>query len=160
MIDLLPPTTGRLFTVGRLDMSSEGLILLTNDGEFANQLTHPRYGVEKTYRVMVAGNPTQQDMNKLKDGVYLSDGKARVSGIRVKGRHKKSTILEMVLDEGKNREIRRVLEHLGWPVNRLIRVSFGPFQLGNLKVREVDAVRPRVLKDALGKVARQFLKMS
>ncbi len=154
VIDLLPATSGRLFTVGRLDMNSEGLILLTNDGELANQLTHPRYGVQKTYRVLVAGRPKPEDIAKLQEGVYLSDGLARVSGIRIKGRHKQATILEMVLDEGKNREIRRVLARVGHKVLQLVRIAVGPIRLGDmppgayrrLTREEVDSLRGVVRK--------------
>ena len=130
--DLVPPGAGRLFNVGRLDMSSEGLILLTNDGQLANQLTHPRYGVEKTYHVEVAGHPERTVLAKLRDGVYLAEGLARVVGIRIKSRRKNSTILEMVLDEGRNREIRRVLARVGHKVLRLIRIAIGPVRLGEM----------------------------
>ncbi|NQU21103.1 MAG: rRNA pseudouridine synthase [Candidatus Nealsonbacteria bacterium] len=132
VIDLIPSQKARLFTVGRLDFHSEGLILVTNDGELANRLTHPRYGVEKTYRVQVAGRPTREILAKLRQGVRLAEGFARVEGVRVKSRHKESAILEMVLREGRNREIRRVLARVGHKVLRLVRVAVGPVKLGNL----------------------------
>jgi len=130
--DLVPKSAGRLFNVGRLDMSSEGLILLTNDGELANRLTHPRYGVTKTYLVEVAGHPKREELSKLRDGVYLAEGIARVVGVRIKNRRKNSTILEMILSEGRNREIRRVLARIGHKVLRLVRVAIGPVRLGNM----------------------------
>ena len=131
VIDLVP-TDARLFAVGRLDRSSEGLILLTNDGEFANRLTHPRYGVEKTYLVRVAGEPGESELNKLRRGVYLSDGVCRVQRIVVKGKHKQSTDMIIVLNEGRNREIRRILARVGHKVLKLRRVGIGRLKLGDL----------------------------
>ena len=132
VIDLVPEAEQRLFTVGRLDLNSEGLIILTNDGELANRLTHPRYGVQKTYRVLVAGHPDRDVTARLRQGVHLSDGLAKVTGVRIKRRQKQSTILEMVLDEGRNREIRRVLANVGHKVLLLVRIAVGPVKLGNL----------------------------
>ena len=131
VIDLVP-TDARLFAVGRLDRSSEGLILLTNDGEFANRLTHPRYGVEKTYLVRVAGEPGEEKLNKLRRGIHLSDGVCRVQRIIIKGRHKQSTDMIMVLNEGRNREIRRILARVGHKVLKLRRVGIGQLKLGDL----------------------------
>ena len=139
VIDLLPPSDNRLFTIGRLDMNSEGLILVTNDGELANRLTHPRYGVEKTYRVTVAGVPGREVLSQLRKGVHLAEGIARVSEIRIKSRHKESAVLEMVLREGRNREIRRVLAKMGHKVMRLTRTAVGPIRLAKLPL---GAVRP------------------
>ena len=132
VVDLVPAAGARLFTIGRLDVSSEGLILVTNDGELANLLTHPRYGVRKTYRVMVAGRPTAEVLARLRRGVRLAEGLARVDQLRVKSRHKESTIMEMVLREGRNREIRRVLARVGHKVLRLVRTAVGPVKLGTL----------------------------
>lgn len=131
-VDLVPESRERLFTVGRLDLNSEGLLLLTNDGELANRLTHPRYGVSKTYRVLVAGNPTREVLSQLKRGVHLAEGVARITGVTIKRRYKKSTVLEMVLQEGRNREIRRSLAGVGHKVMRLVRIATGPIRLGNL----------------------------
>ncbi len=132
VIDLLPPDLGRVFNVGRLDMSSDGLILLTNDGELANQLTHPKHGVEKVYHVQVAGFPTPEVLAELKKGVYLAEGKAHFEHVKIKSRRKKSTVLEVVLDEGRNREIRRLLARVGHKVQKLTRVAVGPVKLGEL----------------------------
>ncbi len=132
VLDLLPAGNLRLFTIGRLDLHSEGLILVTNDGELANRLTHPRYGVRKTYRVQVAGRPSREVLLKLQRGMHLAEGVARVEEIRVLSHHKESSLLEMVLCEGHNREIRRILARLGHKVLRLIRVAVGPVRLGNL----------------------------
>ena len=126
----------RLFPVGRLDRTSEGLILVTNDGELSNRLTHPRYGVSKTYRAEVLGRPTVPQLEQLRRGVHLADGIARVTSIDVKKRLKKSTVLEIVLQEGKNREIRRILARIGHKVLRLKRVAFGSLQLARLPLGE------------------------
>ncbi len=132
VVDLVPAGGIRLFTIGRLDLSSEGLILLTNDGQLANRLTHPRYGVRKTYRVQVVGRPNSDVLIKLRRGVHLAESLARVEDVRIKSHHKESTILEIVLREGQNREIRRVLARLGHKVLRLVRIAVGPVRLGNL----------------------------
>jgi 23S rRNA pseudouridine2605 synthase len=137
VIDLVPLRDARLFTIGRLDLHSEGLILVTNDGELANRLTHPRYGVAKTYRVVVAGIPTRDVVQKLEHGIRLSDGLARAERVELKSRHKESATLEMVLREGKNREIRRILARVGHKVLRLTRTAVGPVRLGTLPLGEV-----------------------
>ncbi len=130
--DLLPPDVGRVFNVGRLDIASEGLILVTNDGELANQLTHPKHGVEKTYEVQVAGRLDVDVLKQLHKGVHLAEGFVQVLHVRIKSRRKNGTILEMVLDEGRNREIRRLLAKVGHRVQRLKRVAVGPVRLGEM----------------------------
>jgi 23S rRNA pseudouridine2605 synthase len=140
--DMVPPELGRLFPVGRLDMSSEGLILLTNDGELANQLTHPRYGIEKMYHVQVAGQIQQETLDELEKGVYLAEGVAKVVGVSIKSHHKNSTILEMILDEGRNREIRRLLARVGHKVQRLTRVAMGPIKIGDVPPGAYRLLRP------------------
>ncbi|MDR2932151.1 MAG: rRNA pseudouridine synthase, partial [Oscillospiraceae bacterium] len=131
-IDLVPPSLGRLFLVGRLDMDSEGLILLTNDGALSERLTHPKYSVPKVYRVQVAGELSLDDIAQLKNGVYLSDGFAKAENAVIKGRHKQSTIVDITLTEGMNREVRRLLAKLGHKVMVLIRTSVGPVKLGKM----------------------------
>jgi 23S rRNA pseudouridine2605 synthase len=132
VVDLLPPTKERLFTVGRLDLSSEGLLLVTNDGELANRLTHPRYGVEKTYQALVAGKPGPEVLESLRRGVHLAEGVARVVSVKIRKEIKQSTLLEIVLAEGRNREIRRILAKVGHKVLRLKRVAVGPLRLKDL----------------------------
>jgi 23S rRNA pseudouridine2605 synthase len=131
VIDLVP-TEERVFAVGRLDRSSEGLILVTNDGEFANRVTHPRYGVEKTYLVRVAGAPDQRQLARLKKGVHLAEGYARAQSISVKKKHGQSTEMVIVLNEGRNREIRRILARVGHKVLTLKRIAVGPIKLSDL----------------------------
>ena len=131
-IELIPPSFGRLFLIGRLDKDSEGLILLTNDGALSEHLTHPKYAVPKIYRVQVAGELTESGVQQLREGVYLAEGLAKVENVVIKGRHKQSTILEMTLTEGMNREIRRLLARLGHKVMTLIRIAVGPVRLGKM----------------------------
>jgi len=148
-LDLIPHVNQRVYTVGRLDEGSEGLLLLTNDGDLAQALTHPRYGVEKTYQVLVAGKPSRQDLQKLLDGVWLSDGKVQAKNVRRLKPQGDSTWLRVVLAEGKNREIRRMLAKLGHKVMRLKRVSVGPVHLDRLpkgksrklSLPEIEALR-------------------
>jgi len=140
-VDLLPHVEQRVFAVGRLDESSEGLLLMTNDGDLAMPLMHPRYGVPKTYFVLVAGRPTPDDFQKLLDGVWLSDGKVRAKSVRRVKPQGNSTWLRVVLTEGKNREIRRMLAKLGHKVMRLKRIAIGPIRLDKLpkgKARRVS----------------------
>lgn len=133
VIDLMLHVPERVYTVGRLDEASEGLMLLTNDGELAQRLTHPRFGIEKTYHVQVAGSPSWSDLHQLQKGIWLSAGRARARRARRIGKRGQSTFLEIVLAEGKNREIRRLLAKLGHKVMRLKRVAIGPVRLSHLK---------------------------
>jgi 23S rRNA pseudouridine2605 synthase len=119
--------------VGRLDEDSEGLLLLTNDGELANRLMHPRFGVEKTYHVQVAGHPSPEDVQQLLKGVWLSDGHVRARRVKRLKSQGESTWLEIVLSEGKNREIRRMLAKLGHKVMVLRRIAIGPVRLDRLR---------------------------
>ena len=131
VVDLVPGDK-RLFAIGRLDRMSEGLILVTNDGELANLLAHPRYGVEKKYHVQVAGVPGPEVLESLRRGVRLAEGSVHAKRVDIRSQHKGSAVLEMVLDEGKNREIRRMLARLGHKVHQLKRVAVGPLSLGSL----------------------------
>ncbi|ODS32502.1 MAG: putative pseudouridine synthase [Candidatus Scalindua rubra] len=128
-IDLLSHIEQRIYTVGRLDKDSEGLIILTNDGELANLLSHPRYGIEKTYSVEVKGRITNESVRVLKRGIWISDGKALPARVRVIHRRYKSSTLELVLKEGKNREIRRILARVDHPVVSLKRVKIGHLKM-------------------------------
>src|SRR5262245_23044966 len=132
----LAPTHERLFTIGRLDKSSGGLILATNDGRLTDLLTHPRYGVEKTYLAEVAGVPTREAIERLQRGVHLAEGYAHAKRITVRRAHRHSATLEIVLDEGRNREVRRLLARIGHKVMKLTRVAIGPLRLANLQSGE------------------------
>jgi 23S rRNA pseudouridine2605 synthase len=147
VIDLVPPQANRCFTIGRLDLGSEGLILVTNDGDMANRLTHPRYGVPKTYLVQVAGKPELEVIEKLKRGVHLAEGYVKCEDIHVKSQHKESTWLEIVLKEGMNREIRRLMARVGHKVMRLVRISVGPIKLGKLAPGAVRPLAPHEVEE-------------
>ena len=132
-VDLIPSKGARLFTVGRFDEHSRGMLLVTNDGELAHRLAHPRFQVERRYEVQVAGRPTRETLESLTRGLYFTDGHFRVRGIRQRKVQKNSTFLEIVLSEGRNREIRRLFARVGHKVLKLTRVGFGPLRLGHLK---------------------------
>lgn len=132
VVDILPEIPQRVYTVGRLDEMSTGLILLTNDGELANKLAHPKFGVEKLYRAVVAGTPDREVLTKLTEGVWLAEGKVRARRVKIVGKKGQATILEMVLAEGKNREVRRMLAKLGHKVMSLTRIAVGPITLKGL----------------------------
>jgi 23S rRNA pseudouridine2605 synthase len=153
-IDLVPHVRQRVYTVGRLDEESEGLLLLTNDGELAHRLMHPRFGVDKTYLVQVAGSPSHEDIEQLLKGVYLSEGHVRARNVRRLRRQGDSTWLRIVLTEGKNREIRRMLAKLGHKVMRLRRQAIGPLELGHLGAGKSRPLRPAELKSLQRIVAR------
>jgi 23S rRNA pseudouridine2605 synthase len=131
VVDMVP-NQSRLFPVGRLDASSTGLILLTNDGELSQRLTHPRHGVPKRYAVTVAGQVELDSLRRLQRGIHLAEGRARVDQAKLKRVRKGCSELEITLSEGKNREIRRVLARLGHKVLSLKRIGIGPLKLGDL----------------------------
>jgi 23S rRNA pseudouridine2605 synthase len=132
VVDILPEIPERVYSIGRLDEMSMGLMILTNDGELANRLAHPRYGVEKLYRVVVAGTPDSSVLTKLTDGVWLAEGKVRAKRVRVVGTKGQAAVLEMTLADGKNREVRRMLANLGHKVMSLTRIAIGPITLRGL----------------------------
>src|SRR5262245_58728338 len=132
-IDLVPHLTERVYTVGRLDEDSEGLLLLSNDGDLAHRLMHPRFNVAKTYLVQVAGLPTRAEIQQLLQGVWLSEGRVKAKSVKRLKTQGQSAWLRIVLNEGKNREIRRMLARLEHKVLRLIRIGLGPIQLRHLK---------------------------
>ncbi len=150
VFERLPKDLPRVVSIGRLDLGSEGLLLLTNDGELARRLELPATGWLRRYRVRVRGAVDPARLEALEAGIEI-DG-MRYGPIRARLDRQLATNawLTVALAEGRNREVRRVCEHLGWPVLRLIRISYGPFQLGQLKPGEVEEVRQRVLRDQLG----------
>ncbi len=131
--DLIPDIIERLFPVGRLDYNSEGLMILTNDGDFAYHLTHPSYNVPKTYRVRVKGQPSEKDIICLSEGIVLEDGPtapAKIFHIETK---EGNALYEITISEGKNKQIRRMFEKIGFEVIRLKRIKVGNLSLGDLK---------------------------
>ncbi len=141
------PSGARVFAVGRLDRDSEGLLLLTNDGELANRLTHPRYGVEKEYLAEVEGALNERVVNRLTRGVELDDGPARAKTARIAGRSKGRGAVALVMTEGRKREVRRLLAAVGLPVTRLVRTRIGPVRLRELPPGEV---RPLTVEEVRG----------
>jgi 23S rRNA pseudouridine2605 synthase len=157
-IDLVPQISQRVYTVGRLDEDSEGLLLLTNDGDLAHRLMHPRFGVEKSYLVLVAGTPAPEDLKKLLDGVYLAEGHVKAKHVKRLRKQGNSTWMRIVLAEGKNREIRRMLAKLDHKVLRLKRVAIGNVDIGNLQPRKSRQLTTSELK-SLKRTAARFEKI-
>ncbi|CUW37412.1 23S rRNA pseudouridylate synthase [Magnetospirillum sp. XM-1] len=150
VFDHLPEGMPRVISVGRLDLNSEGLLLLTNDGELARKLELPSNAWVRRYRVRVHGEVSEDALARLENGITI-DGMAYGSiSATLDRRQGANAWLTVSLKEGKNREIRRVMEYLGWPVSRLIRVSYGPFQLGTLAEGEADEVAGKVLREQMG----------
>jgi len=148
----LPKDMPRVISVGRLDLSSEGLLLLTNDGALARRLELPANGWLRRYRARAFGRVEQAELDRLKDGITV-DG-VRYGPIEAKlERAAANSWITLSLSEGKNREVRRVLEALGLKVNRLIRIAYGPFQLGTLAPGAVEEIPRKALKEQLGKDA-------
>jgi 23S rRNA pseudouridine2605 synthase len=155
VFDSLPEDLPRVVAIGRLDINTEGLLLLTNDGGLARVIAHPDTGWLRRYKVRAHGDVTQADLDRLRDGVTIDEmeyGPVEARLDRVQG---DNVWITLGLREGKNREVKRILEHLGLQVNRLIRLSFGPFQLGDLEPGLVEEVKTKVLKDQLGTTLAQ-----
>jgi 23S rRNA pseudouridine2605 synthase len=147
----LPPDMPRVISVGRLDLTSEGLLLLTNDGELARRLELPANGWLRRYRARAFGRVTQEELDTLKDGVTVEGVRYGSIEAKLERGGGANAWITLSLTEGKNREVRRVLDAFGLKVNRLIRTSYGPFQLGTLEPGAVEEVPRRVLKEQLGK---------
>ncbi len=154
----LPPEMPRVVSVGRLDLASEGLLLLTNDGALKRRLELPATGWLRKYRVRARGAPTDASLGPLREGMRLDGERFQPMSVQIDRQQGANVWLTVGLREGRNREIRRALEAVGLVVNRLIRVSYGPFQLGDLKPGEVDELRPKVLRDQLGLDAAEPVK--
>jgi 23S rRNA pseudouridine2605 synthase len=150
VFEKLPRELPRVMSIGRLDMDSEGLLLLTNDGELSRLLELPSTAWVRRYRVRVFGNPEQGVLDRLKRGVTVDDIAYGPITATLDSQAPSNAWLTIGLREGKNREVRKVMDHLGLKVNRLIRVSYGPFQLGDMEPGQVEEVRRPVLKDQLG----------
>lgn len=150
VFDNLPEGMPRVISVGRLDLNSEGLLLLTNNGELSRMLELPQNGWSRRYKVKVHGFVTQEKFDSLANGVTIDGinyGPVKIASDSTQGTN---TWLTVTLTEGKNREIRRLMQHIGLDVARLIRLSYGPFQLGGLKKGEVREVPQKVLREQLG----------
>lgn len=147
LFDILPKTLpDHVVSVGRLDLMSEGLILLTNDGEFARYLEHPSSNIPRTYRVRIYGNIDEQTYENLSHGISFDGIDYGSIKVTPKTHKRPEHWVEMTLKEGKNREIRRIVDHLGGRVTRLVRTSYGPFKLGTLAVGELMPVDPKLVQ--------------
>ena len=146
VIDMLPASAGRLFPIGRLDENSVGLILVTNDGEMSHRLAHPKFRVPKVYQVQVAGVPSPETLKKMREGMYFSDGRFKADRVKKVKTRGKSTILEMTLSEGRNREIRRLLARVGHKVMKLERVQFGPLKMRGVATGQYRALTKNEIK--------------
>ncbi len=155
-IDLLPPIREKLFPVGRLDEDSSGLLLMTNDGELTQQITHPRFGIPKVYWVETRGRVPRDLPARLREGVHLSEGRVRAAEVEVVRSSNERSILTITLREGRNRQIRRMLARFGFPVRNLKRIQIGPLELKGLPsgaCRELSERELRALRAALAGAA-------
>jgi 23S rRNA pseudouridine2605 synthase len=150
VFETLPDDLPRVVSVGRLDLNSEGLLLLTNDGEVKRKLELPATGWTRKYRVRIHGAPKDEDFAPLRKGITVDGERFQPMTVTLDRQQGRNAWATIALKEGKNREIRRAMEAVGFRVNRLIRVSYGPFQLGELKAGAVEEIRARVLRDQLG----------
>lgn len=146
VIDLLPPMKERLFPVGRLDQDTTGLLILTNDGELAYRLTHPKYGVEKKYQLLVSGRVKKDEIERMRNGIRLEEGTTGGAKVTVVEENDEVSLIEMVIHEGKKRQIRRMCEVVGWELLELRRVAIGSLNLGKLKEGEVRELTPEEIK--------------
>lgn len=146
VVDLLPGGTPRIVPVGRLDYDSTGVLLLTDDGDLANRLLHPRFGVEKTYRAVIAGRLTPQEIRALHQGVAVPEFRAHACRVRVLAPGGDRSVIEVTLHEGKNRQVRRMLDALGHCVLELQRRRFGPIALGELRPGRTRSLTTRELE--------------
>lgn len=151
----LPPELPRVMSVGRLDLNSEGLLLLTNDGGLKRRLELPATGWLRKYRVRVNGNPMDPDLDPLRRGIEVDGEKFQPMQIVIDRIQGANAWLTVGLREGKNREIRRAMAAINLTVNRLIRISYGPFRLGDLTPGAVEEIKPRVLREQLGEGAKE-----
>lgn len=145
------PSSGHLFVVGRLDYDSEGLMLLTNNGDLANRLTHPRYGHEKEYRVLLVNRPDEKQLDAWRHGVVLEDGyRTQPAQVKIEGPAGKGVWMRVIMREGKKRQIREIGRTIGLPVQRIIRIRIGALQLGTLKLGEWRNLTPAEVKALKG----------
>lgn len=149
VVDFLPRVKGRIYTVGRLDADSEGLILLTNDGDFAQAVAHPKHGVSKTYALLVRGTVSAEDAMKARGGVWLSEGRTSGARVLIERRGRDRTYMKVILQGGRNRELRRVFAKLGYPVISLKRIRIGNINLHGLGIGKSRFLRPDEVKELL-----------
>jgi len=159
--DLLKEISQRIYPVGRLDFDSMGLLLLTNDGDFSFQLTHPRYHVPRTYKITVQGIVTEKDIDSIQKGIELEDGFIKASSAAIIGRQGEKSLVRLTIAQGRNRIVRRMIEALGYSVVHLVRIGFGTLELGNLKVgryRNLEPEEVNELMEMAGKAGKKKVK--
>jgi 23S rRNA pseudouridine2605 synthase len=147
VMDFLKKVKWRIYPVGRLDFDAEGLLLLTNDGDLTLLLSHPRFSIPRTYLVKVGGVPDEKGLTRLKRGVMLDDGKAKVVSSYILRQGEKNSWVRVVVTEGRNRLVKRMFSAIGHPVLKLKRVEFGPIQLGNLPIGQFRYLTPAEVED-------------
>lgn len=152
VLDLLDGVEERVYPVGRLDYDSSGLLLLTNDGDFANLLMHPKHEILKVYIVTVKGKPSEESLERLRKGIRIDGYVTAPAFVRVLNVYENKTKLEITIHEGRNRQIRKMCEKIGHPVVRLKRVAYGALELGNLKPGEWRYLTDREVKQLTGKM--------
>ena len=157
VFEALPDDMPKVMSIGRLDINSEGLLLLTNDGQLKRNLELPSTGGVRKYRVRVRGRPTEEAVNPLKSGIKVGREHFKPMDINIDKQQGANAWLSIGIREGKNREIRRALEYVGFSVNRLIRIGYGPFRLLDLKPGEVVEIKRQVIKDQIGKLTNKKL---
>ena len=157
VFEALPDDMPKVMSIGRLDINSEGLLLLTNDGQLKRNLELPSTGWVRKYRVRVRGRLTEEAVNPLKSGIKVGREHFKPMDINIDKQQGANAWLSIGIREGKNREIRRALEHVGFSVNRLIRIGYGPFRLLDLKPGEVVEIKRQVIKDQIGKLTNKKL---
>ena len=149
VFDNLPKNLPRVMSIGRLDLNSEGLLLLTNDGDLKRKLELPSTGWSRKYRVRINGKPSEENLEPLRSGITLNGEEFKPMTILIDRQQGANAWLTITLKEGRNREIRRALNEIGFKVSRLIRISYGPFKLDQLKSNEVEEIKRGVLRDQL-----------
>ena len=154
IFDQIPKELPRLMSVGRLDMNSEGLLLLTNDGELKRWLELPSTGWLRRYRVRAFGNPNEPQLSQLREGISVDGFRVGPMEIDIDSRKGSNVWFTVALRQGKNREVRRAMEAIHMKVNRLIRISYGPFRLGSVKKGDIIEVKRRVLRDQVGELSK------
>ena len=157
VFEALPDHMPKVMSIGRLDINSEGLLLLTNDGQLKRNLELPSTGWVRKYRVRVRGRPTEEAVNPLKSGIKVGREHFKPMDVNIDKQQGANAWLSIGIREGKNREIRRALEYVGFSVNRLIRIGYGPFRLLDLKPGEVVEIKRQVIKDQIGKLTNKKL---
>jgi pseudouridine synthase len=159
VLDLIPDLGVRIFPVGRLDYDATGLLLLTNDGELANRLLHPRYGISKVYDVKVKGHPDQKAIEQLRSGVRLTEGVTAPAGVEIIRELPNAAWIRITLHQGWNRQIKRMGQAVGHPVLKISRIAYGPVRLGGLsqgryRLLRLDEVRKIYEEASLNKAPR------